>query len=206
MRMAGVHYSTASYLTDVIKGLTSSYNLLKQLSLAPYILQDEEMQEAEWPSELLAQVNYLAPVKQGGWLGQCGQSGGGGSSGWKPTKDADKKKPAKDSSRGGRSRRRECWLCGDPNHLSFECLDRSDSDNDDAKEGRGRSGSRRPRRHRNQPRKEKHSTKSSTSAEGETTRRRRARWSALLSRPSRWRRRPARTSRRWRQLCRQTRR
>ncbi|CAI7837345.1 unnamed protein product [Closterium sp. NIES-53] len=29
MRMAGVHYSTASYLTHDIKGLTSSYNMLK---------------------------------------------------------------------------------------------------------------------------------------------------------------------------------
>ncbi|CAI7808432.1 unnamed protein product [Closterium sp. NIES-54] len=102
MRTAGVHYSTATYLTHVIKGLTSSYN---QLSLAPstgethnkdsltsYILQDEAMQEAERPSELLAQVNYVAPVKQGGQPGQHGQSGGGCSSGWKPTKDADKKK------------------------------------------------------------------------------------------------------------------
>ncbi|CAI7753489.1 unnamed protein product, partial [Closterium sp. NIES-54] len=105
MRMAGVHYSTVSYLTHVIKGLTSSYNLLKRLSLAPstratlnedslnsYILQDEAMQEAERPTQLLAQ-------------------------------DADKKKSAKDSGRGGGSQRRECWLCGDPNHLSFECPD-----------------------------------------------------------------------------------
>ncbi|CAI7876942.1 unnamed protein product [Closterium sp. NIES-53] len=73
MRMAGVHYSTASYLMHVIKGLTRSYNLLKRLTLAPgtratlnedslasYILQDEAMQEAERPSELLAQVNYVA--------------------------------------------------------------------------------------------------------------------------------------------------
>ncbi|CAI7909765.1 unnamed protein product [Closterium sp. NIES-53] len=80
--MADVQYSTASYLTHVIKGLTSSYNLLKQLALAPstratlnedsltsYILQDEAMQEAEWPLELLAQVNYVAPVKQGGRAG-----------------------------------------------------------------------------------------------------------------------------------------
>ncbi|CAI7830757.1 unnamed protein product [Closterium sp. NIES-53] len=114
MRMAGVHYSMASYLTHV----------------------------AERPLELLAQVKYAAPVKQGGRPGQRGQSGGGGSSGWKPTKDADKKKSAKDSGRGGGSPRWECWLCGDPDHLSFECPDRS----------------------RNQPRKEKKSTKSSTSA------------------------------------------
>ncbi|CAI7924058.1 unnamed protein product [Closterium sp. NIES-54] len=97
---------------------------------------DAAMQEAERPMELLAQVNYVAPVKQGCPSRQRGQSGGGGSSGWKPTKDADKKNSAMDSSRGGGSRRRECWLCGDPNHLAFE----------------------------NQPRKEKQSTKSSTSA------------------------------------------
>ncbi|CAI7876908.1 unnamed protein product, partial [Closterium sp. NIES-54] len=147
MRMAGVHYSTASYLMHVIKGLTRSYNLLKRLTLAPgtratlnedslasYILQDEAMQEAERPSELLAQVNYVAL------------------------------KSAKDSGRGGGSRRRKCWMCGDPNHLSFECPDRSDSDDNDAKGGRLRSGSCHPRRGRNQPRKEKQSTKSSTSA------------------------------------------
>ncbi|CAI7886039.1 unnamed protein product, partial [Closterium sp. NIES-54] len=73
MRMAGVQYSTASYLMHVIKGLTSSYNLLKRLSLVPstratlnedsltsYILQDEAMQEAKRPSKPLAQVNYVA--------------------------------------------------------------------------------------------------------------------------------------------------
>ncbi|CAI7773351.1 unnamed protein product [Closterium sp. NIES-53] len=69
MRTASVDYLTASYLTDVIKGLTCSYNLLNRLSLAPitraklnedsltsYILQDEAMQEAEQPSELCAQT------------------------------------------------------------------------------------------------------------------------------------------------------
>ncbi|CAI7787176.1 unnamed protein product [Closterium sp. NIES-53] len=207
MRMAGMHYSTASYLMHVIKGLTNSYNLLKRQSLVPstratliedsltsYILQDKAMQKVERPSELIAQVNYVAPVKQGGRSGQRGQSGGDGSSGWKPTKDADKNKSAKDSGQGGGSRHWECWECGDPNHLSFECPNRSDSDDDAAKGGRGRSGSHRPRRGRNQPRKEKQSTKSSTSAKdadpllaakGETTRRRHARWSASWSRPSR---------------------
>ncbi|CAI7800367.1 unnamed protein product [Closterium sp. NIES-54] len=97
MRMAGLHYSTASYLTHVIKGLTGSYNLLKRLSLAPstratinedsltsYILQDEAMQEAERPSDLLAQVNYVAPVKQGGRPGDSDDDdakGGRGRSG-----------------------------------------------------------------------------------------------------------------------------
>ncbi|CAI7736537.1 unnamed protein product [Closterium sp. NIES-54] len=154
IRMAGVQYSTASYVTHVMQGLSSNYNLVKRLSMAPgtrttlnednltsYILQDEAMQEAERSQELMAQANFVAPTKQGGQPGQRGQSRGGGS-----------------------SRRRECWLCGDPDHLSFEYPDRSDSDDDDTKGGRERSGSRRPRRGRNQPCKEKQSTKTSTSA------------------------------------------
>ncbi|CAI7918905.1 unnamed protein product [Closterium sp. NIES-53] len=149
IRMAGAQYSTASYVTHVMQGLSSNYNLLKRLSMASgtrttlnednltsYILQDEAMQEAERSQELLAQANFAAPTKQGG------RPGG----------------------RGGGGRSRECWLCGDPDHLSFECPDRSDSDNDDTKGGRGRSGSRRPRRGGNQPRKKKQSTKTSTSA------------------------------------------
>ncbi|CAI5484510.1 unnamed protein product [Closterium sp. Yama58-4] len=112
IRMAGAEYSTASYITHVMQGLPSSYNLLKRLSMAPstratlnedtltsYILQDEAMQEAERSQELLAQVNYVAPVKQGGRPGQRGQSGGGGSSGWKSAKEVDKKKSTKDSGR-----------------------------------------------------------------------------------------------------------
>ncbi|CAI7830705.1 unnamed protein product [Closterium sp. NIES-53] len=176
IRMAGAQYSTASYVTHVMQGLSSSYNLLKRLSMAlrtrttlnednltSYILQDEATQEAERSQELLAQANFIAPAKQGGRPGQRGQSGGGGSSGWNSTKEVDKKKPTKDSGRGGGGRRRECWLCGDPDHLSFECPDRSDPNDDDTKGGRGRSGSRRPRRGGNQPRKEKQST-TSTSA------------------------------------------
>ncbi|CAI7909326.1 unnamed protein product [Closterium sp. NIES-54] len=150
VHMAGAQYSTALYVTHVVQGLLSNYNLLKRFSMAPstratlnedtltsYILQDEAMQEAERSQELLAQVNYVAPTKQGGRQWQRGQCGGDGSSGWKPTKDADKKKSAQDSGRGGGSRRWECWLCGEPDHLSFECPNRSDSDDDNAKGGRG---------------------------------------------------------------------
>ncbi|CAI6005836.1 unnamed protein product [Closterium sp. NIES-64] len=67
IRMACVQYSTSSYVTHVMQGLSSSYNLLKRLSMAPstratlnednltlYILQDEAMQEAERSQELLA--------------------------------------------------------------------------------------------------------------------------------------------------------
>ncbi|CAI7778721.1 unnamed protein product [Closterium sp. NIES-53] len=180
--MAGAQYSTASYVTHVMQGISSSYNLLKRLSMSPstrttlnednltsYILQDEAMQEAERSQELLAQANFIAPAKQGGLLGQRGQSGGGGSSGWNSTKEVDKKKPTKDSGRGGGGRRRECWLCGDPDHLSFECPDRSDSNDDDTKGGHGRSGSRRPRRGGNQPRKEKQSTTSTSAKDADSS-------------------------------------
>ncbi|CAI5482202.1 unnamed protein product [Closterium sp. Yama58-4] len=179
--MAGAEYSTASYITHVMQGLPSSYNLLKRLSMAPstratlnednltsYILQDEAMQEAERSQELLAQVNYVAPAKQGGRPGQRGQSGGGGSGGSKSAKEVDKKKSTKDSGRGGGSRHWECWICRSPNHLSFECPDRSESDDDDAKGGRGRSASRRPRRG-NQPRKEKQSTKSTSAKDADSS-------------------------------------
>ncbi|CAI5484483.1 unnamed protein product [Closterium sp. Yama58-4] len=182
IRMAGAEYSTASYITHVMQGLPSSYNLLKRLSMAPstratlnedtltsYILQDEAMQEAERSQELLAQVNYVAPAKQGGRPGQRGQSGGSGSSGSKSTKEVDKKKSTKDS-RGGGGRRRECWICHSPDHLSFECPDRSDSDDDDDKGGRGRSGSRRPRRGgKEKPRKEKQSTTSTTAKDADSS-------------------------------------
>ncbi|CAI5959376.1 unnamed protein product [Closterium sp. NIES-64] len=181
--MASAQDSTASYVAYVMQGLSRSYNLLKRLSMAPsmrstlnednltssYILQDEAMQEAERSRELLAQANFLAPAKQGGRPGQRGQSSGGGSSGWKPAKEVGKKKSTKDSGRRGGGRRRECWLCCDPDHLSFECPGRSDSDDDDAKGGRRRSGNRRPRRGGNQPRKEKQSTTSTSAKDADSS-------------------------------------
>ncbi|CAI7898329.1 unnamed protein product [Closterium sp. NIES-54] len=158
------------FIESTYQGLTSNCNLLKRLSMAPstraslnedtltsYILQDKAMQEAERSQELLAQVNYVAPAKQGV------------RSGWKLTKDTDKRKPAKDSCRGGGSWRRECWLCDDPNHISFECPDHSDFDDDNAKGGRGRSGSRRPRQGGNKPRKEKLSTKSTLAMDADSS-------------------------------------
>ncbi|CAI5982866.1 unnamed protein product [Closterium sp. NIES-65] len=85
IRMAGAQYSTASYVMHVMQGLSSSYNLLKRLSMAPsiratlnedtltsYILQDEAMQEAEQSQELLVQANYVALSNQGGRPGQRG--------------------------------------------------------------------------------------------------------------------------------------
>ncbi|CAI7769072.1 unnamed protein product [Closterium sp. NIES-53] len=79
MRMSGVQYSMALYVTHVLKGLRSSYNLMKRLPVVPstratfnddsltsYILRDEATQEAKRSMELLPQVNYAATAKQGG--------------------------------------------------------------------------------------------------------------------------------------------
>ncbi|CAI5475150.1 unnamed protein product [Closterium sp. Yama58-4] len=134
MRMAGFEYSVASYVTHVINGLPSSYNLMRRMlimpgtretlnedSLSSHIIQDEFMQESERSSELLPQANYVAPTKQGRQTGQRGKSGGGGggggkSSNTKSTESADRGKSAKDNDCGSSvSRRggRRCYICGD---------------------------------------------------------------------------------------------
>ncbi|CAI7777052.1 unnamed protein product [Closterium sp. NIES-53] len=60
MRMAGVDYSTVSYMTHVVKGLQSGFNLmvgrwesLNEDTLTSHIIWDEMMQEAEKFTELL---------------------------------------------------------------------------------------------------------------------------------------------------------
>ncbi|CAI5480892.1 unnamed protein product [Closterium sp. Yama58-4] len=112
-------------------------------------------------------VNYAAPTKQGGRPGQRSHPGDSGSSGGKPGRDVDKTKSAKDGGRGGGGRRRECWICHSPDHLSFECPDRSESD-DDAKGGCGRSASRCPR-WGSRPRKEKQSNKSTSAKDADSS-------------------------------------
>ncbi|CAI7821525.1 unnamed protein product [Closterium sp. NIES-54] len=175
MRMAGAEYSTASYISHIIKGLLRGYNLMKRMMMVPsthesldedsitsYILQDEAMQEAEQPTELLSQANYAASTKLNQQQGQRRMHGGGGSGGGRSTKDVDEKRSMRGKSRGGDGRRRECWICHDPDHLSYECPDRDDSDEDDTKGGRGRSTSNRP--HRNEmPCREKKTSKKTSS-------------------------------------------
>ncbi|CAI7821789.1 unnamed protein product [Closterium sp. NIES-53] len=171
MRMAGAEYSTASYTSHIVKGLPHSYNLMKRMMMVPgtresldedsitsYILQDETMQEAEQPTELLPQANYAAPTKLNQQQGQRRKPNGGGRS----TEDVDEKRSTRDKGCGGGGRRRECWICHDPDHLSYECPDRDDSDEDDTKGSRGRSTSCRPRRDA-KPRKEKQTSKKTLS-------------------------------------------
>ncbi|CAI7780030.1 unnamed protein product [Closterium sp. NIES-53] len=171
MRMAGAEYSTASYISHIVKGLPRGYNLMKRMMMVPgthesldkdsitsYILQDKAMQEAEQPTELLPQANYATPMKLNQQQGQCRKPSGGGRS----REDVDEKRSKRDKGRGGGGRRQECWICHDPDHLSYECPDRDDSDEDDTKGGRGRSTSCRPRRDA-KPGKEKQTSKKTSS-------------------------------------------
>ncbi|CAI7746981.1 unnamed protein product [Closterium sp. NIES-54] len=168
MRMAGAEYLTASYISHIVKG---GYNLMKRMMMVPetreslgedsitsYIFQDEVMQEAEQPTELFPQVNYTPPTKLNQQQGQRRKPSGGGRS----TEDVDEKRSTRDKGRGGGGRRRECWICHDPDHLSYECPDREDNDEDDIKGGRGRLTSRCPRQDA-KPRKEKQTSKKTSS-------------------------------------------
>ncbi|CAI7886309.1 unnamed protein product [Closterium sp. NIES-54] len=152
-------------------GLPCGYNLVKRMMMVPgkresldedsitsYILQDEAIQEAEKPTELFPQVNYAAPTKLNQQQGQRRKPSGGGRS----KKDVDEKWSTRDKGRGGGGQWRECWICHDPDHLSYECPDRDDSDEDDTKGGRCRSASRHPRRDA-KPRKEKQTPKKTSS-------------------------------------------
>ncbi|CAI7772797.1 unnamed protein product [Closterium sp. NIES-54] len=94
MRMAGAEYLTASYISHIVKGLPRRYNLMKRMMMVPgtresldedsitsCILQDEAMQQAEQPSELLPKANYAAPTKLNQQQWQRRMHGGGGSGG-----------------------------------------------------------------------------------------------------------------------------
>ncbi|CAI7908269.1 unnamed protein product [Closterium sp. NIES-54] len=108
MRMAGAEYSTASYISHIIKGLPRGYNLMKRMMMVPgtresldedsitsYIFQDEAMQEAKQPTELFPQVNYAALTKMNQQQGQRRKPSGGGRS----TEDVDEKRSTWDKGR-----------------------------------------------------------------------------------------------------------
>ncbi|CAI7861409.1 unnamed protein product [Closterium sp. NIES-53] len=131
---------------------------LDEDSITSYVLQDEAMQEAEQPTELLPQANYAAPTKLNQQPGQRRMHGGGGIGGGRSTKDVDEKRSTRGKGRGGDGRQGECWICHDPDHLSFECPDHVDSDEDNTKGGRGRSTSSHPGLNE-MPRREKQTLK-----------------------------------------------
>ncbi|CAI7755360.1 unnamed protein product [Closterium sp. NIES-53] len=150
MQMAGAEYSTASYISHIIKGLPRRFNLMKRMMMVPgtresldkdsitsYILQDEQQGQRRKPS-------------------------GGGSGSGRSTKDINERRSTRDKGRGGGGRRRECWICHDPDHLSYKCPDRDDSDEDDTKGGRSRSTSRHPHSDA-RPHKEKQTSRKTSS-------------------------------------------
>ncbi|CAI7794715.1 unnamed protein product [Closterium sp. NIES-54] len=153
MQMAGAEYSTASYISHIIKGLPRRFNLMKRMMMVPgtresldkdsitsYILQDELNQQQ----------------------GQRRKPSGGGSGSGRSTKDINERRSTRDKGRGGGGRRRECWICHDPDHLSYKCPDRDDSDEDDTKGGRSRSTSRHPHSDA-RPHKEKQTSRKTSS-------------------------------------------
>ncbi|CAI7908924.1 unnamed protein product [Closterium sp. NIES-54] len=77
---------------------------------------------------LLPQINYAAPMKLNQQQGQCRNPSGGGSGGGRSTMDVDEKRLTRDKGRGGGGQRRDCWICHDPDHLSYDCPDRDDSE------------------------------------------------------------------------------
>ncbi|CAI7771940.1 unnamed protein product [Closterium sp. NIES-54] len=114
MRMAGAEYSTSSYISHLVKGLPRGYNLMKRMMMVPgtresldkdsitcYILQDEAMQEAEQPTELLPWANYAAPTKLNQQQGQHRKPRGGGSGSGRSMKDVDERRSTRDKGRGG---------------------------------------------------------------------------------------------------------
>ncbi|CAI7805568.1 unnamed protein product [Closterium sp. NIES-53] len=113
MRMAGAEYSTSSYISHLVKGLPRGYNLMKRMMMVPgtresldkdsitcYILQDEAMQEAEQPTELLPWANYAAPTKLNQQQGQHRKPRGGGSGSGRSMKDVDERRSTRDKGRG----------------------------------------------------------------------------------------------------------
>ncbi|CAI7835793.1 unnamed protein product [Closterium sp. NIES-53] len=142
--MAGVDYSVASYVTHVISGLPLGYNLMRRMltvfgthetlnedSLSSHIIQDGFMQEFERSTELLPQAKYVAPTEQGRQTGQRGKSGGGRGGGGKSSntkslEGTDRGKSAKGNDRGSSGSRRggrRYYICGDLDHLSYDCPD-----------------------------------------------------------------------------------
>ncbi|CAI7795043.1 unnamed protein product [Closterium sp. NIES-53] len=216
MRMAGAEFLTASYISHIVKGLPRGYNLMKRMMMVPgtresldedsitsYILQDEAMQEAEQPTELLPQANYAAPTKLNQQPRQRRMHGGGGSGGGRSTRKGR---------RGARAV--EVMVDGDsagsamiPTIFPTNVLTATTATRTTPREAMaGRpavaSVEMRCREERSRRRRKCRRRRTSTTpaARAEATGRRRARWSAWWSRQSRWRRRLARTSRRWRQL------
>ncbi|CAI7840285.1 unnamed protein product [Closterium sp. NIES-53] len=159
LRMAGVDYSMSSYVTHAIKGLPTSYNLLRHMvkllgvreeldenTLSSYIIEEEFTLESERRKEqLLPQVNYVASKQQR--QQQKWAKSRGGSDNDKQVNRAKTTKSGERSGGGKRNSQCYCFVCGDPDHFPNQCFDRVNKDAGDGQEAScGRSQNRQPRR------------------------------------------------------------
>ncbi|CAI7876225.1 unnamed protein product, partial [Closterium sp. NIES-53] len=162
MRMAGVDYSQASYITHVVKGLPQQYNLLRRMlklpqvhkeldedTLASYIIEEECTLAAEGRKDrFLPQPNQVFTKKGKPQFQQTsfpsppttaqqqqpknGGGAGGGREKWKGGKDSQPK--------GGKGDfKGKCYVCGQTGHVAKYCQQRADKEADAGGEGSGGS-------------------------------------------------------------------
>ncbi|CAI7836271.1 unnamed protein product, partial [Closterium sp. NIES-54] len=149
----------SSYVTHAIKGLPTSYNLLRHMvkllgvreeldenTLSSYIIEEEFTLESERRKEqLLPQVNYVASKQQR--QQQKWAKSRGGSDNDKQVNRAKTTKSGERSGGGKRNSQCYCFVCGDPDHFPNQCFDRVNKDAGDGQEAScGRSQNRQPRR------------------------------------------------------------
>ncbi|CAI7839083.1 unnamed protein product [Closterium sp. NIES-53] len=162
MRMAGVDYSQASYITHVVKGLPQQYNLLRRMlklpqvrkeldedTLASYIIEEECTLAAEGrKDQFLPQANQVFTKKGKPQFQQTsfpsppttaqqqqpknGGGAGGGGEKWKGGKDGQPK-----GGKGGF--KGKCYVCGQTGHVAKYCQQRADKEADAGEEGSGGS-------------------------------------------------------------------
>ncbi|CAI7804320.1 unnamed protein product [Closterium sp. NIES-54] len=130
--MAGADYSTASYITHVCKGLPRSYNLMKRMTMVPGTWSPSTRTPSPTTSSKMRRYRRQNSPRR---------------SVRRQVTLHRRSRIVSRSSAGSRAEVvAECWICHDPDHLSYECPERDDCDEDANKRGRGRSANRRPHR------------------------------------------------------------
>ncbi|CAI7797361.1 unnamed protein product [Closterium sp. NIES-54] len=137
LRMAGVDYSQASYITHVVKGLPQQYNLLRRMLKLPQVR--KELDEDTLASHIIEEECTLAAegrkdqfLPQANQQPKNGGGAGGGGEKWKGGKDGQPK-----GGKGGF--KGKCYVCGQTGHVAKYCQQRADKEADAGGEGSGGS-------------------------------------------------------------------